>query len=194
MNPPAPHDSRGNHPAARRAAPRGQRGARRGELEVINTGDRPIQVGSHYHFYEANRGAAVRPGGGRAASGSTLPAGTAVRFEAGDTKRGRTGRACRRPRGPRAQRPGHGTGRPVSHASTSPAASTPRCSGRPRATACASADTELLVEVERDLIAEGGGYGNEVKFGGGKVIRDGMGQSPTARDAESPGHWCSPTR
>src|SRR5829696_2183512 len=46
------------------------------------------------------------------------------------------------------------------------------------------ADTELLIEVERDLIAEGGGYGNEVKFGGGKVIRDGMGQSPVALDAE----------
>src|SRR5215510_3085894 len=47
------------------------------------------------------------------------------------------------------------------------------------------ADTELFIQVERDLIAEGGGYGNEVKFGGGKVIRDGMGQSPTATDAES---------
>src|SRR3954452_13119676 len=46
------------------------------------------------------------------------------------------------------------------------------------------ADTELFIQVERDLIAEGGGYGNEVKFGGGKVIRDGMGQSPTAKDAE----------
>ena len=46
------------------------------------------------------------------------------------------------------------------------------------------ADTELFVQVERDLIAEGGGYGNEIKFGGGKVIRDGMGQSPTALDAE----------
>ncbi len=47
------------------------------------------------------------------------------------------------------------------------------------------ADTDLFVQVERDLIAEGGGYGNEVKFGGGKVIRDGMGQSPTALDAEA---------
>jgi urease subunit alpha len=47
------------------------------------------------------------------------------------------------------------------------------------------ADTELFIEVERDLIAENGGYGNEVKFGGGKVIRDGMGQSPLAHDAES---------
>ena len=46
------------------------------------------------------------------------------------------------------------------------------------------ADTELFIEVERDLIAEQGGYGNEVKFGGGKVIRDGMGQSPLAVDSE----------
>jgi urease subunit alpha len=47
------------------------------------------------------------------------------------------------------------------------------------------ADTELFIEVERDLIAENGGYGSEVKFGGGKVIRDGMGQSPLALDEES---------
>ena len=47
------------------------------------------------------------------------------------------------------------------------------------------ADTELFIEVERDLIAENGGYGGEVKFGGGKVIRDGMGQSPVATDKES---------
>lgn len=46
-------------------------------------------------------------------------------------------------------------------------------------------DTELFIEVERDMIAESGGYGNEVKFGGGKVIRDGMGQSSTALDGES---------
>ena len=46
-------------------------------------------------------------------------------------------------------------------------------------------DTELFIEVKRDLIAENGGYGNEVKFGGGKVIRDGMGQSSTALDSES---------
>ena len=39
------------------------------------------------------------------------------------------------------------------------------------------ADTELIVEVERDLTI----YGEEVKFGGGKVIRDGMGQSQAAR-------------
>ena len=40
------------------------------------------------------------------------------------------------------------------------------------------ADTDLIIEVERDLT---GPYGEEVKFGGGKVIRDGMGQSQTTR-------------
>jgi urease subunit alpha len=39
------------------------------------------------------------------------------------------------------------------------------------------ADTELIIEVERDYTT----YGDEVKFGGGKVIRDGMGQSPISR-------------
>ena len=38
------------------------------------------------------------------------------------------------------------------------------------------ADTELFIEVERDLTT----YGEEVKFGGGKVLRDGMGQSQVA--------------
>ncbi len=39
------------------------------------------------------------------------------------------------------------------------------------------ADTELIIEVEQDLTLAAGGYGEEVKFGGGKTIRDGMGQS-----------------
>ncbi len=39
------------------------------------------------------------------------------------------------------------------------------------------ADTGLLIEVERDCTLQAGGYGEEVKFGGGKTIRDGMGQS-----------------
>ena len=39
------------------------------------------------------------------------------------------------------------------------------------------ADTELLIEVEDDLTLRAGGYGEEVKFGGGKTIRDGMAQS-----------------
>lgn len=40
------------------------------------------------------------------------------------------------------------------------------------------ADTDLIIEVERDYTT----YGDEVKFGGGKVIRDGMGQSPISRE------------
>ncbi|MGR3635324.1 MAG: urease subunit alpha [Shimia sp.] len=49
------------------------------------------------------------------------------------------------------------------------------------------ADTDLIIEVERDLTAERANagnalaYGEEVKFGGGKVIRDGMGQAQTTR-------------
>ena len=43
----------------------------------------------------------------------------------------------------------------------------------------ALADTDLIIEVERDLTT----YGEEVKFGGGKVIRDGMGQSQVTRAA-----------
>ncbi|MBC7700319.1 urease subunit alpha [Aquabacterium sp.] len=39
------------------------------------------------------------------------------------------------------------------------------------------ADTDLVIEVEQDLTLRAGGYGEEVKFGGGKTIRDGMGQS-----------------
>jgi urease beta subunit len=55
------------------------------EIEVANTGDRPIQVGSHFHFFEANK-ALVFPR--RLAFGKrlNLAAGTAVRFEPGDRK------------------------------------------------------------------------------------------------------------
>jgi urease subunit beta len=54
-------------------------------IEVANTGDRPIQVGSHYHFYEAN--AALRfPRELARGFRLNIPAGTAVRFEAGDVK------------------------------------------------------------------------------------------------------------
>ena len=47
------------------------------------------------------------------------------------------------------------------------------------------ADTGLIVEVERDHTLAAGGYGEEVKFGGGKTIRDGMGQSQVVN---GPGH------
>ena len=44
------------------------------------------------------------------------------------------------------------------------------------------ADTELVIEVEQDHTLAAGGYGEEVKFGGGKTIRDGMAQSQRTRD------------
>ncbi len=44
------------------------------------------------------------------------------------------------------------------------------------------ADTDLLVEVEQDYTLRAGGYGEEVKFGGGKTIRDGMAQSQRTRE------------
>jgi urease beta subunit len=55
------------------------------EIQVANRGDRPIQVGSHYHFAEANRALAFDR---LAAYGRRLdvPAGTAARFEPGDTR------------------------------------------------------------------------------------------------------------
>jgi urease beta subunit len=56
------------------------------ELVVTNTGDRPIQVGSHFHFFEVNR--ALRFERAKAfGMRLNVPAGTAVRFEPGDEKR-----------------------------------------------------------------------------------------------------------
>jgi urease subunit beta len=55
-------------------------------LEVVNTGDRPVQVGSHYHFFEANEALRFDRAAARGFR-LNIPAGTAVRFEAGDTKR-----------------------------------------------------------------------------------------------------------
>lgn len=55
-------------------------------LEVANTGDRPIQVGSHFHFFEVNEALRFDRAAARGFR-LNIPAGTAVRFEAGDTKR-----------------------------------------------------------------------------------------------------------
>ena len=61
-------------------------GRRTVELTVANTGDRPVQVGSHFHFFEVNR--ALRFDRAQAfGMRLNVPAGTAVRFEPGDAKR-----------------------------------------------------------------------------------------------------------
>ena len=60
-------------------------GAQRITLQVANTGDRPVQVGSHYHFFETNPALSFDR---QAARGWRLDiaAGTAVRFEPGQTR------------------------------------------------------------------------------------------------------------
>ncbi|WP_453986005.1 urease subunit beta [Actinomadura geliboluensis] len=61
-------------------------GQRRETLTVQNTGDRAVQIGSHFHFFEVNRALSFdreKTFGMRL----DIPAGTAVRFEAGDTKK-----------------------------------------------------------------------------------------------------------
>lgn len=54
-------------------------------IVVANTGDRPIQVGSHFHFFEVNDSLRFDRGEARGFR-LNIPAGTAVRFEPGDTR------------------------------------------------------------------------------------------------------------
>ena len=54
-------------------------------LEVTNTGDRPIQIGSHYHFFETNEALAFDRDKARGMR-LDIPAGTAVRFEPGQNR------------------------------------------------------------------------------------------------------------
>ncbi len=54
-------------------------------IEVANTGDRPVQVGSHYHFYETNAGLSFDREKARGMR-LDIPAGTAVRFEPGQMR------------------------------------------------------------------------------------------------------------
>ena len=60
-------------------------GLKRTTMTVANTGDRPIQVGSHYHFAETNPALSFDRGGARGQR-LDIAAGTAVRFEPGQTR------------------------------------------------------------------------------------------------------------
>lgn len=73
-------------PAADAPALDGNTGLKTVTIDVANTGDRPIQVGSHYHFFEVNDALQFDRAAARGFR-LNIPAGTAVRFEAGDTKR-----------------------------------------------------------------------------------------------------------
>ena len=61
------------------------KGRKTATLSVSNTGDRPIQVGSHYHFFEVNPGLTFDRAQARGFR-LDIPAGTAVRFEPGQTR------------------------------------------------------------------------------------------------------------
>src|SRR5450432_3431994 len=152
-------------------------------IEVSNTGDRPIQVGSHYHFFETNDALKFDR---KRAKGMRLDiaAGTAVRFEPGQS---RTVRLTPYMGG----RESHGFQAKVSGKLGPITRVGPSNQGPTRISRAAYAgmfgpttgdkvrlaDTDLFIEVEKDHTT----YGEEVKFGGGKVIRDGMGQSQRTR-------------
>ncbi|RDB25778.1 Urease [Hypsizygus marmoreus] len=180
------------------------RGRERVTLEVKNTRDRPIQVGSHYHFIETNPHLSFD----RAkAYGKRLdiPAGTAVRFEPEITKTVTLVAIA----GARVITGGNGVATGVFdpnrtddivnamvqkgfHHIPEPSAPIvgidnhisrdtyismygPTVGDRVRL-----GDTTLWVEVERDYAH----YGDEVKFGGGKTIREGMGQATNRSASE----------
>src|ERR1700747_2353862 len=141
-------------------------------LTVSNTGDRPIQVGSHYHFFETNPALKFER---KKARGMRLDiaAGTAVRFEPGQTREvtlvALAGK--RTVYGFRQDVMGKLKGDPMAVRMERRAYADmfgPTTGDRVRL-----ADTDIIIEVEKDFTT----YGEEVKFGGGKVIRDGMGQS-----------------
>ena len=140
-------------------------------ITVANSGDRPIQVGSHYHFFETNPAPDFRPRAhARPAAEYCRRHRSAIRTW--PVTRRRT-RALRR-RTPRVwfSPTNHGVIGVIIMTTLSRAAYAamygPTTGDRIRL-----ADTELIVEVEQDFTT----YGEEVTFGGGKVIRDGMGQS-----------------
>src|SRR6266540_6768174 len=60
-------------------------GRKTATLSITNTGDRPIQVGSHYHFFETNPALQFDRGKARGFR-LDIPAGTAVRFEPGQSR------------------------------------------------------------------------------------------------------------
>ncbi|KAF8747634.1 Urease alpha-subunit, N-terminal domain [Rhizoctonia solani] len=166
-------------------------------LKVTNKGDRPIQVGSHYHFIETN--AALDFDRGKAyGKRLDIPAGTAVRFEPGDPKyvnlvsiggaqviRGGNNLASGKAQLSRtdeivknllacgfAHTPEPGA-LSVAEPNTMTREAYAGMFGPTTGDRVRLGDTGLWVEVEHDFTV----YGDECKFGGGKVLREGMGQA-----------------
>lgn len=187
-------------------------------LPITNTGDRPIQVGSHFHFTETNKALSFD----REKSlfkRLDIPAGTAIRFEPGDTKtvtlvqlQGNqlvTGgnNLVNRSNNPTISR--QETEKimsnllergflhepcPESFFSFDPSIIRPNSLSRKSYSSMFGptvgdrirlGDTSLWIEIERDLISENSGYGDELKFGGGKTVREGMGQRTNVSNDDS---------
>ncbi|KAI1338374.1 urease [Xylariaceae sp. FL0016] len=180
-------------------------GRKRVKLRVTSKGDRPIQVGSHYHFIETNPQLAfdrARAYGFRL----DIAAGTSVRFEPGDTKtvtlveiggkrviRGGNNLASGMVDLSRAEEI-------VEKLQAAGFAHSPEPAGDMVFVDAASLDrdayrvmfgpttgdrvrlglTDLWIKVEKDMTL----YGDECKFGGGKTLREGMGQMSGCPDAE----------
>jgi urease len=173
-------------------------GRSRRKLQVINSGDRPIQVGSHYHFVETNPELVFDR---TLAYGYRLDiaAGTAVRFEPGERRTvtlvelggrkiaqggnrlasGPINETTRKEIAKRAKALGFAH-REQSITDMEPPlpASIDRevyadMFGPTTGDRIRLGDSSLWIEIERDYTV----YGDECKFGGGKVIRDGMGQA-----------------
>ncbi|MDQ3151428.1 MAG: urease subunit beta, partial [Actinomycetota bacterium] len=161
------------------------RGLPLAELSIVNTGDRPIQVGSHYHLAAANPALQMDRA---TATGMRLavPAGTSVRFEPGLE---RTVRVV--PLGGARIVPGLRLDAPEPDAPVPAAAPSQgrwtversryaELYGPTEGDRVRLADTDLIVQVTEDR-CRGPRGGDEVVFGGGKVIRESMGQSRASR-------------
>eukprot|EP00934_Nitzschia_sp_Nitz4_P000951 Nitzschia sp. Nitz4//scaffold129_size63868//28162//30888//NITZ4_006198-RA/size63868-augustus-gene-0.51-mRNA-1//1//CDS//3329534902//951//frame0 len=174
-------------------------GAELVELSVTNTGDRPIQVGSHYAFVETNKALVFDR---KVAIGKRLnvPSGASVRFEPGETKTVTLvtigGAQCvvsgnRLTDGvASATRVDEIMGRvtegkfghaqaaevPEGKAYVLERSSYADMYGPTTGDCVVLGDTNLKVRVEKDYTH----YGDECKFGGGKSLREGMGQSTSA--------------
>ncbi|KPM37164.1 Urease [Neonectria ditissima] len=175
-------------------------------LRVTSKGDRPIQVGSHYHFIETNPQLEfdrIRAYGYRL----DIPAGTSVRFEPGDTKTVTLVEIA----GHRVIRGGNNMASGVVDLSRAdeivarlreagfchapdPAGDLGHVDafemdrsayatmfGPTTGDLVRLGNTDLWVKVERDMTV----YGDECKFGGGKTLREGMGQATGRTDAET---------
>ena len=155
-------------------------GAPKRTLEVKNSGDRPVQVGSHAHFFEVN--AALLFDRGQAYGFRlNVPSGTALRFEPGEAREVELRGGKRRPHRVRHERESERAARGASVVKISRERYA-TLYGPSKGDRLRLGDTNLILEVEKDYAIPG----EEAVFGGGKTIRDGMAQSQRTRAEGAP--------